>query len=123
MAENQKPSEHGGTLAYLASLHESAATVKIGSRPNPEANKRYTPAPQIGFETMSDDPSSPASVDARGEICPMPLLMAKRALRDVPSGVFWSCYRRMRALSGISRVSRDWPDTPCVASAMGTNCN
>ena len=43
---NQKPSEHGGTLAYLASLHESAVAVKIGSLPNPKANKRYTPAPQ-----------------------------------------------------------------------------
>ena len=43
---NQKPSEHGGTLAYLASPHESAAAVKIGSLPNPKANKRYTPAPQ-----------------------------------------------------------------------------
>ena len=44
--EIKKPSEHGGTLAYLASHHESAVAVKIGSRPNPEANKRYTPAPQ-----------------------------------------------------------------------------
>ncbi|MEK9655168.1 MAG: sulfurtransferase TusA family protein [Halieaceae bacterium] len=26
------------------------------------------------------------SVDARGERCPMPLLMAKRALRGIPSG-------------------------------------
>ena len=35
---------------------------------------------------MSDEPLSPASVDARGETCPMPLLMAKRALRNLPSG-------------------------------------
>ncbi|MBM14001.1 MAG: hypothetical protein CME57_05495 [Halieaceae bacterium] len=35
---------------------------------------------------MSKDSSRTASVDARGERCPMPLLMAKRALRDVPSG-------------------------------------
>ena len=35
---------------------------------------------------MSDDSARTASVDARGERCPMPLLMAKRALRDVPSG-------------------------------------
>ncbi|RZO67603.1 MAG: sulfurtransferase TusA family protein [Halieaceae bacterium] len=33
------------------------------------------------------DPSVPVdSVDARGERCPMPLLMAKRALRDIPVG-------------------------------------
>ena len=43
---NQKPSAHGGTLAYLAPHHESAVAVKIDSRPNPEANKRYTPVPQ-----------------------------------------------------------------------------
>ncbi|MDG2459537.1 MAG: sulfurtransferase TusA family protein [Luminiphilus sp.] len=34
-----------------------------------------------------DEPTVPAvSVDARGERCPMPLLLAKRALRDIPSG-------------------------------------
>jgi len=33
------------------------------------------------------DPSAPVdSVDARGERCPMPLLMAKRALREIPVG-------------------------------------
>ena len=33
------------------------------------------------------DPCSPVdSVDARGERCPMPLLLAKRALRDIPVG-------------------------------------
>ena len=33
------------------------------------------------------DPSLPVdSVDARGERCPMPLLLAKRALRDIPVG-------------------------------------
>ena len=33
------------------------------------------------------DPSAPVdSVDARGERCPMPLLLAKRALRDIPVG-------------------------------------
>ena len=33
------------------------------------------------------DPSMPVdSVDARGERCPMPLLMAKRALREIPVG-------------------------------------
>ncbi len=33
------------------------------------------------------DPSLPVdSVDARGERCPMPLLMAKRALREIPVG-------------------------------------
>ena len=33
------------------------------------------------------DPSVPVdSVDARGECCPMPLLLAKRALRDIPVG-------------------------------------
>jgi len=33
------------------------------------------------------DPSEPVdSVDARGERCPMPLLLAKRALRDIPTG-------------------------------------
>ena len=33
------------------------------------------------------DPSLPIdSVDARGERCPMPLLMAKRALREIPVG-------------------------------------
>ena len=33
------------------------------------------------------DPSLPLdSVDARGERCPMPLLLAKRALRDIPVG-------------------------------------
>lgn len=33
------------------------------------------------------DPSVPVdSVDARGERCPMPLLMAKRALREIPVG-------------------------------------
>ena len=35
---------------------------------------------------MSENAAHTASVDARGERCPMPLLMAKRALRDVPSG-------------------------------------
>ena len=33
------------------------------------------------------DPSAPVDlVDARGERCPMPLLMAKRALREIPVG-------------------------------------
>ena len=33
------------------------------------------------------DPFTPVdSVDARGERCPMPLLLAKRALRDIPTG-------------------------------------
>ena len=33
------------------------------------------------------DPSAPVdSVDASGECCPMPLLMAKRALREIPVG-------------------------------------
>jgi len=35
---------------------------------------------------MSEEVSPVASVDARGERCPMPLLMAKRALRGIPSG-------------------------------------
>jgi len=35
---------------------------------------------------MLENAAHTASVDARGERCPMPLLMAKRALRDVPSG-------------------------------------
>ena len=35
---------------------------------------------------MSEESSNTVSVDARGERCPMPLLMAKRALRDVPPG-------------------------------------
>jgi TusA-related sulfurtransferase len=35
---------------------------------------------------MSDQTSPAESVDARGEQCPMPLLMAKRALRGHPSG-------------------------------------
>ena len=36
--------------------------------------------------TLSDQFSPAGSVDARGERCPMQLLMAKRALRDLPSG-------------------------------------
>ena len=33
------------------------------------------------------EPQTPnESVDARGERCPMPLLMVKRALRDMPPG-------------------------------------
>ena len=35
---------------------------------------------------MSDPFSPVQSVDARGERCPMPLLLAKRALRDIPVG-------------------------------------
>ena len=35
---------------------------------------------------MSDPLTPNESVDARGERCPMPLLMAKRAMRDLPSG-------------------------------------
>ena len=35
---------------------------------------------------MSDPQPPNESVDARGERCPMPLLMAKRAMRDLPSG-------------------------------------
>lgn len=35
---------------------------------------------------MSDPCSLVDSVDARGERCPMPLLLAKRALRDIPVG-------------------------------------
>jgi len=35
---------------------------------------------------MSDSSMPIESVDARGEHCPMPLLMAKRALREIPSG-------------------------------------
>ena len=35
---------------------------------------------------MSDLLPPNETVDARGERCPMPLLMAKRAMRDLPSG-------------------------------------
>ena len=35
---------------------------------------------------MAVPPEPIESVDARGERCPMPLLLAKRALRDIPSG-------------------------------------
>ncbi len=35
---------------------------------------------------MQDSSVPVASVDARGERCPMPLLMAKRALSGIPSG-------------------------------------
>jgi tRNA 2-thiouridine synthesizing protein A len=35
---------------------------------------------------MQDSSVPIESVDARGERCPMPLLMAKRALRGIPSG-------------------------------------
>ena len=35
---------------------------------------------------MSDTSLQLDSVDARGERCPMPLLLAKRALRDIPVG-------------------------------------
>jgi len=36
---------------------------------------------------MESDSRTPAQiVDARGQKCPMPLLMAKRGLRDLPSG-------------------------------------
>ena len=40
----------------------------------------------VGSQLMPDQSIHTLSVDARGERCPMPLLMAKRALRDVPSG-------------------------------------
>ena len=35
---------------------------------------------------MSEPLLTNESLDARGERCPMPLLMAKRAMRDLPSG-------------------------------------
>ena len=35
---------------------------------------------------MSEESPYTVSVDARGEHCPMPLLMAKRALSALPSG-------------------------------------
>ncbi len=38
------------------------------------------------MSAMPDSSVPIESVDARGERCPMPLLMAKRALRGIPSG-------------------------------------
>ena len=61
--------------------------MKIRSQSILADNKGYTPPPRLSRSRIMSEPLSPyESVDARGERCPMPLLMAKRAMRDMPPG-------------------------------------
>ena len=70
----------------MAVGHERTFNVKIQCLGTSRAISDILAAPFDGSRFMSEESPHSVSVDARGERCPMPLLMAKRALREVPSG-------------------------------------